>query len=108
MRRPIRPCLEPRCPNLTSESRCADHAREHEVARRLRTDATGRRSDTPQWRKARKAAKARDGYHCQLCWGRDELEVHHINRIRGDDRLENLITLCEGCHRDLHGRTCPN
>jgi 5-methylcytosine-specific restriction endonuclease McrA len=31
--------------------------------------------------------------------GRYRLEVHHLNGKRGDDRMENLITLCRDCHR---------
>ncbi|MHB8541717.1 MAG: HNH endonuclease [Candidatus Acidiferrales bacterium] len=33
-----------------------------------------------------------------------DLHVHHIDpRSRlGDDALENLITLCACCHRDVH------
>ena len=47
----------------------------------------------------------RDGWRCQNCGRCRELEVHHIqSRSRlGNDREENLITLCAGCHRRLHG-----
>ncbi len=46
----------------------------------------------------------RDDYTCQLCGTRCNLEIHHV-RFRssgGKDSQENLITLCHGCHCDLH------
>lgn len=54
---------------------------------------------------ARAHALDRDEYTCQYCGAKKvRLEVHHI-RFRqhgGSDDLENLITLCEKCHDDLH------
>ena len=48
----------------------------------------------------------RDNHTCQICKGRSRdsvLEVHHIiPRPEGTDRPDNLITLCQTCHRKLH------
>ena len=48
----------------------------------------------------------RDGHVCQWCQGKSKdkiLNVHHIeSRKTGGDRPENLITLCETCHDDIH------
>ena len=47
----------------------------------------------------------RDGWRCQHCGSMSELQSHHI-RFRshlGDDRKENLITVCANCHGRLHG-----
>ncbi len=47
----------------------------------------------------------RDGWRCQQCGSRTNLQVHHI-RLRsqsGDDAKENLITLCSDCHNQIHG-----
>jgi hypothetical protein len=57
----------------------------------------------------RLAALERDGYRCQIC-GRDvkeQLEVHHIRPLgmggsEERDTLDNMITLCADCHRDIH------
>lgn len=51
----------------------------------------------------------RDGYKCQCC-GRHgdgvKLHVHHKeSRQTGGDTPNNLITLCEDCHKTLHMRT---
>lgn len=37
-------------------------------------------------------------------WDTDPLPVHHIRRRNSekDDRMENLVTLCEDCHRKIH------
>ena len=48
----------------------------------------------------------RDNHTCQCCHGksRDEiLNVHHIeSRQTGGDAPDNLITLCESCHKGYH------
>ena len=48
----------------------------------------------------------RDGHKCQCCKGRSKdpvLNVHHIeSRKTGGDAPNNLITLCETCHKGYH------
>ncbi len=48
----------------------------------------------------------RDGHKCQCCKGRSKdpvLNVHHIeSRKTGGDAPNNLITLCETCHKRYH------
>jgi N6-L-threonylcarbamoyladenine synthase len=46
----------------------------------------------------------RDKHTCQHCKGKNKiLNVHHIeSRKTGGDRPENLITLCETCHKAYH------
>ncbi len=46
----------------------------------------------------------RDGWRCQECGSRTNLEIHH-QRFRshlGDDSEDNLISLCSNCHRHWH------
>ena len=56
----------------------------------------------------RKAVLHRDNYTCQCCGKKNcRLEVHHI-RFKsngGTDDEENLITLCEDCHKGVHAGT---
>ena len=66
------------------------------------------------WRYQRNKARERDNYICQHCGIKEEdnnkqLSVHHIKLFRsfnGDyesaNQLDNLITLCEPCHRKVH------
>ena len=55
-----------------------------------------------EWSEKRKQCYKRDSYTCQIC-GKTKIVVHahHIVpwRISKDDSLENLITLCNSCHR---------
>jgi len=48
----------------------------------------------------------RDGHTCQCCKGKSKdkiLNVHHIeSRKTGGDAPNNLITLCETCHKAYH------
>lgn len=51
----------------------------------------------------------RDGHVCQCCKGKKKdpiLNVHHIeSRKSGGDASNNLITLCETCHKGYHNGT---
>ena len=56
----------------------------------------------------RSAILHRDNYTCQCCGKKNcRLEVHHIKfrRDDGTDDEENLITLCEDCHKGVHAGT---
>ena len=69
---------------------------------RCNTDkATGRRSD-----RLARAAKARDGWRCTACGRPGKLEAHHEVPLSdgGADSLDNLATLCRGCHLAVHRR----
>lgn len=48
----------------------------------------------------------RDNHECQCCHGRSKdtiLNVHHIeSRQTGGNSPDNLVTLCETCHKDYH------
>jgi DEAD/DEAH box helicase domain-containing protein len=72
------------------------------------------RSDPNQygqnWPNQRNLARQRDGYRCQLCGAREgerQHDVHHKVPFRlfisylEANQLENLITLCHACHRQV-------
>jgi 5-methylcytosine-specific restriction endonuclease McrA len=48
----------------------------------------------------------RDGERCQRCGAEDGLHVHHIVfRSQGGTHDEdNLVTVCNNCHEDIHQR----
>lgn len=53
----------------------------------------------------------RDNYTCQCCkTKKGTLHVHHIiyRSNGGSDKMDNLITLCEDCHRKLHDGQLQN
>ena len=61
------------------------------------------------WENLKAYAKWRDGYKCRAC-GKSKhkdgvrLEVHHIRRKAdgGTDTPDNVVTLCEDCHKAHH------
>jgi 5-methylcytosine-specific restriction endonuclease McrA len=52
----------------------------------------------------RKQVLRRDGWICQVCGARRDLQVHHkqLRSQQGNDENSNLITLCASCHEKLH------
>jgi hypothetical protein len=56
------------------------------------------------WPLAKAAALRRDDQACQQCGATGQLEVHHWEPyfISFDNSLDNLVTLCRGCHQDKH------
>jgi len=46
----------------------------------------------------------RDGWRCQGCGTMQQLQVHHkeFRSHSGADSEENLIALCDDCHRLVH------
>jgi hypothetical protein len=55
-----------------------------------------------QWEKVKKLIRERDGSKCVACGTMYPLDVHHINIIPTDQRLENLVCLCREHHVALH------
>ena len=69
----------------------------------------------PNWQAQRKLALERDGFRCRTCGASGDetmLHVHHIRpfreygyapgeneQYRAANQLDNLVTLCAGCHR---------
>lgn len=54
----------------------------------------------------------RDNGTCQICGKQDSKNVHHLDgngekqygkRCKNNTKLENLIVLCDQCHKDIHG-----
>jgi 5-methylcytosine-specific restriction endonuclease McrA len=58
------------------------------------------------WNRKKVERRAIDRDKCQGCIRVDRLEVHHKTYERiGDENVEtDLVTLCERCHGELHGR----
>ena len=64
------------------------------------------------WKELAKSILKRDNYHCQNCnvshSKENKLIVHHIKPWAKFPELRfevsNLITLCEKCHKKIHGR----
>ncbi len=63
---------------------------------------------SPQWQKLREQTLKRDGYRCRVCnkGKKAVLQVHHrtYERFGGNEELDDLTTLCEGCHELFHSK----
>lgn len=59
---------------------------------------------TPEWRELSEHCKRRDGYKCRLCGSTEMLAAHHVQYPTDwyDTKLDQLITLCDGCHKVAH------
>lgn len=54
------------------------------------------------WQERRQAVLKRDRHQCQHC-GKGGNNVHHLSyRFVGEEPLEDLLCLCEACHRAVH------
>ena len=56
----------------------------------------------------RKEVRKRDNYTCQLCGAQEKiigraLDVHHIDYIKENIKLYNLIALCHSCNARVNG-----
>ena len=62
--------------------------------------------NSDEWRNRRKRILLRDGFKCQMCGKAIQLEVHHIRYpdVYGQESDDDLITLCDSCHRTIHAR----
>jgi hypothetical protein len=70
---------------------------------RRHINVTAAKTATPAFRES---IRERDFQRCRLC-GRTQktrkLHTHHVNFNEYDNYPQNLITLCERCHRTAHG-----
>ncbi len=64
------------------------------------------RLDPSSYERLRQQILHRDGWRCQSCGAKSNLEVHHkeFRSHSGHDSEENLITLCITCHAYVHHR----
>ena len=62
------------------------------------------RLDSSSYQELRQQILQREGWRCQGCGSRSNLQVHHkqLRSQQGGDEGCNLITLCASCHEALH------
>jgi 5-methylcytosine-specific restriction endonuclease McrA len=95
------PCLVPRCREyaVPGRSYCAEH-----LGQRWALGMTGERRVGPSWARLRRIVFARQHGLC-IC-GATATVVHH-RRSAYDDSLDNLVALCDRCHRREHAAGQP-
>ena len=99
-------CITQRADHAEDQRRL-DDLRQQALLADFRSRPYVERRQTKEWAILKKQVHRRDGYRCRLC-GRDdvELHIHHCTYENyAQERLEDLITLCNVCHRDFHFRS---
>lgn len=57
-----------------------------------------------KWHRMRMKVLTRDKFRCQQC-DRGATQVHHLTYERvGNERMEDLMSLCKDCHKEIHGK----
>ena len=58
---------------------------------------------SPEWKSVRRLVLSRDNHCCKACTSTSSLNIHHITYKRlGDERLSDVVCLCNNCHTKLH------
>jgi len=57
-----------------------------------------------QWNEIKAAIITKRGYKCEKCGSTKWIQLHHKNYDfeLGKEKAEELILLCNKCHKDLH------
>jgi 5-methylcytosine-specific restriction endonuclease McrA len=56
-----------------------------------------------KWREFRSGILKERGFHCELCKSQKNLELHHLSYANfGFEKPEQVIILCENCHKKAH------
>ena len=90
----LRPCIEARCPRLTSKTRCQEHQRSRDYTR-------NRPYQNPKWIRLR--AEVVKAGRCHWCGATDKrlLADHVIPISQGGEPYDpaNVVAACYSCNR---------
>lgn len=82
-----------------------DELNEYLSTKQERSDLYSEYLISDHWSSLREKCIQRDGFMCVHCGGKGGLQVHHKTYARrGNEKLTDLITLCESCHQKEHKR----
>jgi 5-methylcytosine-specific restriction protein A len=103
---PIRPCLEPGCPNrATHRGRCLLHYQERRGYEDRRRGTRTERGYTNSWFRLRQRVLKRDGGVCAYCGGIADSVDHVLPKVLGGpDDMGNLVAACTTCNSRKGGR----
>ncbi|MGC9439269.1 HNH endonuclease [Streptomyces sp. WG5] len=90
-------CLDKGCISTTyRDGRC----RKHQLRKPWQNTSARNQNRPSNWPSIRAQVLARDGFACQMCGKRSDLEVDHIIPVSkgGSWEMENLWCLCASCH----------
>lgn len=121
-KKPLRPCAEISCGNLTEKAYCKTHEKIGEENRRDFTRKYNQYGRNPEinsfyqssaWKQLRSLAYNRDNGLCQRCLKQGVIQqahiVHHIVEVKDDWNrrldIDNLESVCHVCHNREHKGT---
>ena len=59
--------------------------------------------ESDNWKKIREQVLERDNHKCTVCGDTNNLVIHHTSYDNiGNEKIEDLITVCEKCHNEIH------
>lgn len=59
--------------------------------------------ESDKWKKIREQVLQRDNNKCTICGASDNLIIHHVSYDNlGNEKIEDLTTVCEKCHTKIH------
>jgi len=61
---------------------------------------------TEHWKLKRNQRMSHDDFRCCHCRSRESLQVHHWLYELFTEAIEDLVTLCDGCHERIHQYDC--
>jgi len=108
--KPMKPCKQQGCPNLTHNRYCEAHTKEESRRyERVGRDPNHGKHYGAAWNKIQKAFLAANPL-CELCKQDGRLTpselVHHKRKVRsaGTNDWDNLQALCSECHSRYHAQ----
>ena len=105
----LRPCIEARCPRLTSKTRCQDHQRGRDRARNAARADVQRPYQSPRWLQLR--AEVVRGGRCHWCGvtGKRLVGDHVVPISQGGAPFDpsNVVPACYSCNNRRRTRDQP-
>jgi 5-methylcytosine-specific restriction protein A len=105
--KPARPCAEPGCPHLTTDTtgRCDQHRPAYLKGLDERRGSAAERGYDWHWSQIRRQHLVSHPL-CARCLAnsvtRAAVVVHHLDRDPTNNLEENLMSVCHDCHEQLH------
>lgn len=101
-------CLGLQVPLINDSMKTKKLTKRDKIRKLNKSDVYSELLKHPRWQKKRLKIFERDRWRCTSCGATTKmLNVHHLKYTKRTPWLEpnnNLITLCEFCHKKKHGK----
>jgi Pyruvate/2-oxoacid:ferredoxin oxidoreductase delta subunit len=100
-----RPCHQQRQDHAEQQANL-DRQRYQALLKEYRARPYEHRRQTREWKVLKRQIHRRDRYRCRICNRNNvQLHIHHRTYTSyAEERLEDLLSLCRGCHEYFHRR----